>query len=180
MSARSGKRLKTNIPYLGMQEDRSRKKLQRLFRRVARFNSRRYRHVDPPYRSRELARIALRSVALFPSEEARLMLPHIEGVGQHRLVLDPNDLLVNQDAAVTHRLLDFHLALRGVPNVDRSVGFTHSQCLPQECFVERAKRLILLLIGVPPFPILVLAVREILRGMVLRIVGDQIWRISRA
>ncbi len=178
MGAGTRKWLVAYVSSLCMQKNWSGEQFQGLFSRVARFHSRKNRDVDLPNRRRKVAWIAFWFVSLFPAEKARLMLPHIERVGQNGLVLDPDNLLVNQDAAITHRLLDFHLALRGVPHVDRGVGFADGQCLPKERFVARSKRFAFLLIRVPAFPVLVLAIGEILRGMVLCVVGDQIRRVG--
>jgi hypothetical protein len=51
-------------------------------------------------------------------------------VGKDGLVLDPDDLLVNENPTVPHGFLDFNLALRGVPDVDPSVFFTDGKRLP--------------------------------------------------
>ncbi len=133
-----------------------------------------------PDRRRDITWIALWLVPLLPSEEAGLVLPHVKRVGKDGLVLDPNDLLVNKNAAVPHRLFDFHLPLRSVPNVDRGVRLADVKCLAQKGFIERAKRFVLRLVGVSALPILILAVGEVLRGVVLGIVGDQVWRVSSA
>src|ERR1700683_3836986 len=138
---------------------------------MARFDSREYRHINLPNRRWEVTWIALRFVSLLPSKETRLVLPHVERMGQHRLVFDPNDLLMNENAAGAHRLLNLKLSLRCVPDVDRGIWLTYGERLSQECFIERAEGFALVLIGVPSLPILVLAVGEILRGMVLCVVG---------
>jgi hypothetical protein len=67
---------------------------------------------------------------LLPSEKARFVLPHIEGVGEDGLVLYPDDLLVNENPTVPHGFLDFDLTLRGVPDVDSGVFFTDGKRLP--------------------------------------------------
>jgi len=60
------------------------------------------------------------------------------------------------------------------------VGFADGQCLPKERFIARTKRFALLLGCVPAFPALVLAFGEILLGMLLCVVGDQIRRVGSA
>ena len=140
---------------------------------MTRFDSWKHWNIDLPNRRRKVPGVAFRLVTLLPSEETGFMLPHVEGVRQNRLVLDPDDLLVNENSAVPHRFLDFDLALRCVPDVDRRIVLADGECLPKERFVERTERFGLLLIGVAAFPVLVLAVGEVLRGMVLRVVGDQ-------
>jgi hypothetical protein len=109
---------------------------------------------------------------LLPAEETRFMLPHIEGVRQYGLILHPDDLLVNQNAAITHGFLYLNLTLRGVPDVNRSISLAYGECLSQERFIERSKRFGLLLVGIAALPVLVLAVGEVLRRMVLRVIGD--------
>src|SRR4029077_17095129 len=101
MRTRTRKRLVAHISPVGMQEDWSREELQWLFSRVTRFDPRKSRNIDLPDRRREVAWIAIRLVSLLPSEETRLMLPHVVRMGQHGLVLHPDDLLVNQNAAIT-------------------------------------------------------------------------------
>ena len=49
------------------------------------------------------------------------MLPHVEGMRQNWLVLNPDDLLMNENPTVPHRLLDFDLALRCMPYIDASI-----------------------------------------------------------
>jgi hypothetical protein len=51
-------------------------------------------------------------------------------MGQYGLVLDPDDLLVNKNAALPHRFLDFNLSLRCVPRVNRGIILTNGQSLP--------------------------------------------------
>jgi hypothetical protein len=111
MGSRTREGLIADLFSLGMQKDWSREELQGLFSRMARLDSGKNRHIDLPDRCREVAWIALRFVSLFPAEKAGFVLPHIEGMGQHGLVLDPNDLLMNENAAVTHGLFDFNLTL---------------------------------------------------------------------
>src|ERR1700728_608938 len=94
---------------------------------VARFDAWKDGNVDLPNRRWKAARIALRFVPLFPSKETRLVLPHVERVGQDGLVLDPDDLLMDENPTVAHGLLDLNLALRGVPDIDSCVVFTDSQ-----------------------------------------------------
>src|SRR5580704_3755624 len=153
--------------------------IPRLFSRVARFHSGKNRDVDLPNRRGKVAGITFWFVSLFPAEKAGLMLPHIERVGQNGLVLDPDNLLVNENAAVAHRFLDFNLPLRSVPHIDRGIGLANRKCLPQKCLIERTQRLGFLLVSVAPLPVLILA-GKVLRGMVLCIVGDQIWRVGSA
>ena len=98
---------------------------QRLLSRVARFHPGQYRNIDLPDRRWKVTRVPFRFVPLLPPEKARLVLPHIKRMGQYRLVLDPDDLLVNKNAAVPHRFLDFNLALRCMPDVDRGVVLTN-------------------------------------------------------
>jgi hypothetical protein len=147
---------------------------------MARFNAGKDGHIDLPDRRWKVSRVALRFVFLFPSKETRFVLPHEKRVSQNRLIFDPNNLLVNENATVSHRFLDFDLTLRGVPNIDRSVVFANCECSTQKRFIEGTKRLRLLLIGVSPFPVLILAVGEVFRGVVLRIVGHQTRRMGGA
>ena len=140
---------------------------------MARLDSGKSWNVYLPNRRWEISRITFRLVTLFPSEKTGFMLPHIERVSQHRLVFDPDDLLVHQNATIAHCLFDLYLALRGVPYVDRGICLADGESLPKERFIEGAKRLALLLIGVASFPVLIFPVREILRGMVLRVVGPR-------
>src|SRR6202158_1060904 len=147
---------------------------------MSRLHPRKNRHVDLPDCRRKVSWITFRLMPLLPSEKARLMLPHIEGMGQYGLVFDPNDLLVNEDSAVTHRFLDLNLPLRRMPDIDSRIVLAHSQGLSQKGFIERTKRLALRFVSVPPLPVLVLTIGEALRGVVLGIVGDQIRRIGSA
>src|ERR1700735_5316104 len=96
---------------------------------MARLNSRKNWNVYLPNGSREISRVALGFVTLLPSEEARFVLPHVKGVGKNWLVLDPDNLLVNENPTVSHCLLHLHLTLRGMPNVYRSIRFADSKCL---------------------------------------------------
>src|ERR1700676_3949643 len=102
--------------------------------------------------------ISLRFAPLLPSKEAGFMPPHVERVLENGLVFDPDDLLVNKNAALPHRLLNFNLSLRRVPHVDRCIVLTNGQSLSQIGLVERAQGLALGFACVPTLPILVLAV----------------------
>jgi hypothetical protein len=139
---------------------------------MARFSSGKNGNIDLPDRRRKVPGIALRLIPLLPAEETRFMLPHIEGVRQYGLILHPDDLLVNQNTAITHGFLYLNLTLRGVPDVNRSISLAYGECLSQERFIERSKRFGLLLVGIAALPVLVLAVGEVLRRMVLRVIGD--------
>ena len=69
------------------------------------------------------------------------MPPHVERVLENGLVFDPDDLLVNKNAALPHRLLNFNLSLRRVPHVDCCIVLTNGQSLSQIGLVERAQGL---------------------------------------
>ena len=78
--------------------------------------------VDVPNGGDVAGRLALGYVALDPAYEARLMLPEEERVSQHAPGLDPDDLLVDEQAGLCPSLLDESLPAVSVPLVDRRVG----------------------------------------------------------
>src|SRR5262249_44217150 len=56
-------------------------------------------------------------MAFEPAVEARLVTDHEMRIGQHGPALDPDDVLVDQEAAARHGLLEFDDAAMGVPDV---------------------------------------------------------------
>ncbi len=94
-----------------MQENGRREEFERLFGRVARFDSGKHRDINLPDRCREVSRVALGLVPLLPAEKAWLVLSLVKRARQYRLDLDPDDLLMNEDPAVTHCFLNLDLTL---------------------------------------------------------------------
>src|SRR5688572_8993855 len=96
------------------------KQLNRLFCRVnAWFTGLQCR--NRPDTRRVILGDALWLAALYPSEETRLVLPHIPGAVEYRPVFHPNDLLVNEGAVLFPNAFDEPLFPARVPAVPSRV-----------------------------------------------------------
>src|ERR1019366_7664784 len=60
--------------------------------------------------------------ALYPAEQAGLVLPQVDGVGEHRPALDPDDLLVDKGAELSPDPFHHRMTLARMPAVPCGVA----------------------------------------------------------
>src|ERR1700691_5832186 len=61
-------------------------------------------------------------LALYPTEEARFVRPHVDGVRHHRPALHPDDLLMRECTDLVPDRLEHRLPSTGMPAVPGCVG----------------------------------------------------------